>query len=409
MKSGLKQTSILSLLLMAQFTLLQPALLAAEVDDSRENENDISLAGVLKSFNQAYFKRSDSAQFLSENNYRFLFKKNWDESSSLHIHYALFAIAHGKGLAFQQSTQWTKSRYRLVDLNPRIAPKSDSTNATLLLNQNLDRLFYQNAFDSMTLTLGRQPISLGTSTLISPNDFLQTFNYTSIDRDYRPGIDAVRAEINLGEESLLDMAAIAGKDFERTESAAYLHFQSPLFEEYLHLYVANFRRANLIGASFVASLLGVGVSLEGAQVWPGKQGTDNSQSPYFRSTIGLTAIPHSDLTVAIEVHTNEAGTDSPSEYGSLFSKFAYTDGGLFLLGRSYFSASISWSAHPLLSIGISDTINRGDESQLVSTSIEYNPFEDIVLSLSFLNGFGQSSSEFNTDRSRLTLGLKAYF
>lgn len=71
-----------------------------------------------------------------------------------------------------------------------------------------DVLFLQYRGSGVDLTLGRQPISLATTFYFAPNDFFAPFAAQSFFRTYRPGVDALRADLRLAPLSQLTLLAV---------------------------------------------------------------------------------------------------------------------------------------------------------------------------------------------------------
>jgi len=66
--------------------------------------------------------------------------------------------------------------------------------------------------------MGRQAISLGTTYFWNPNDLLTAFSPYEFDRDYKPGVDGVKADFALGKFSGISFIYGAGESFRLNES-----------------------------------------------------------------------------------------------------------------------------------------------------------------------------------------------
>jgi hypothetical protein len=86
-----------------------------------------------------------------------------------------------------------------------------------------------------SVSLGRQPVTFGKAHFWNPLDVFQPFDARAFDRDYKPGVDAARLDVELGETSGVtavcawgrrDGSAPPGAD--RTGSAALLHAYASL-------------------------------------------------------------------------------------------------------------------------------------------------------------------------------------
>jgi len=73
-----------------------------------------------------------------------------------------------------------------------------------------DRLNVRANWDRFDMTVGRQAINLATTFYFSPNDFFAPFSAQNFFRVYKPGVDAVRAEIRAGDLSQISLIHVLG-------------------------------------------------------------------------------------------------------------------------------------------------------------------------------------------------------
>ncbi len=76
---------------------------------------------------------------------------------------------------------------------------------------SLDRLAMKFSFSRTDLTVGRQAIGFGKAYFWNPLDLFAPFDPRRFDRDYKSGVDAVRADLALGGFSGLNLIAAAGE------------------------------------------------------------------------------------------------------------------------------------------------------------------------------------------------------
>ena len=75
----------------------------------------------------------------------------------------------------------------------------------------LDRANLKSAFSNADLTVGRQPITFGKAYFWNPLDVFLPFDPLQFDRDYKAGVDAVRADITVGRFTGANLVAAAGR------------------------------------------------------------------------------------------------------------------------------------------------------------------------------------------------------
>ena len=76
---------------------------------------------------------------------------------------------------------------------------------------HLDRAHLRIAFESADVTVGRQAITFGKAWFWNPLDVFLPFGSTQFDRDYKPGVDAVRADLPLGDFSGATLVGVPGR------------------------------------------------------------------------------------------------------------------------------------------------------------------------------------------------------
>src|SRR4030042_4416807 len=74
----------------------------------------------------------------------------------------------------------------------------------------IDRFNVRWSKDRLDLLMGRQAINLATTFYFSPNDFFAPFAAQAFYRVYKPGVDALRAEVRLGDLSQLSLISVLG-------------------------------------------------------------------------------------------------------------------------------------------------------------------------------------------------------
>ena len=74
----------------------------------------------------------------------------------------------------------------------------------------LDRVNVKFAFPFADLTVGRQAITFGQAWFWNPLDVFSPFDPRSFDRDYKPGVDALRLDVPLGDFGGCNVVAVGG-------------------------------------------------------------------------------------------------------------------------------------------------------------------------------------------------------
>ena len=105
--------------------------------------------------------------------------------------------------------------FRLAPLVWRAGGTSRST-----WRHELDRANVQKNLGRADLTIGRQAIGWGRGVMFTSVDLFAPFSPLEVDREWRPGVDAVRTDIKLTDRSSVDLVGAFGKTLDRSAFAA---------------------------------------------------------------------------------------------------------------------------------------------------------------------------------------------
>jgi len=81
-----------------------------------------------------------------------------------------------------------------------------------LICGDIDQLSVKYHTAKSNLEVGRQPVSLANNFIFTPNDVFYPFSATAVDREFRPGVDAVRFDYDVTDLSTLSAIGVAGYD-----------------------------------------------------------------------------------------------------------------------------------------------------------------------------------------------------
>ncbi len=94
---------------------------------------------------------------------------------------------------------------------PRALPLQylDTDDPNSIWKAQVDRLLVKLRLWKLDIRLGRQPIGLGVGLIWQPADLIGTFSFLEIDREYKPGVDALRVDWALGRFTELTLVGVA--------------------------------------------------------------------------------------------------------------------------------------------------------------------------------------------------------
>ena len=84
----------------------------------------------------------------------------------------------------------------------------------------IDRATVRTQLSTVDLTIGRQAIGWGRGVLFSAIDLFAPFTPLEADREWRRGVDAVRADVKVAERAAVDAIAALGDTVDRSTAAA---------------------------------------------------------------------------------------------------------------------------------------------------------------------------------------------
>lgn len=290
------------------------------------------------------------------------------------------------------------SSYRIADLPSRIIPDDWEGDENFSLLQNLDRLSLQFRSGKLRVTAGRQAVYWGISRTVSPTDFIAPFPYGTIDTEYRVGVDALRAVYPLGMLSQVESGAVFGEGF--TGNGYWARSRFYAMKTDFTVLGALFDGTFMTGGSVNRALGGAVGWLEGA--W----NRHDSGTAWWNLSSGVErSFLESRLYGFAEYHFNSAGSEDPGEYDQLYSTEPYSNGTIYLAGKHYAGAGVSFNVTPLITLSAGTLLNTGDLSARMDVSGAYSISENGSLEAGVSGGIGSGEDEF----AGLTMDIYALY
>ncbi len=148
-----------------------------------------------------------------------------------------------------------KLRYRALD--EASAWWTDDDAQALLW---LDRCNVKIALGAMDLTIGRQAVTFGKAHFWNPLDVYLPFDPNQFDRDYKPGVDALRADLPLGDFSGITLVGVLGREVD--DAGSYVN-EDRTFD-------ASWYGSSILGRVFT-NHGGWDLALQGGKIYGGYQ------------------------------------------------------------------------------------------------------------------------------------------
>ena len=231
--------------------------------------------------------------------------------------------------------------------------------------------------------VGRQRIAWGTGRFWSPLDVLNPIAATQLEREERPGVDALLVEHKLGPLERLSVVYAPAHARHQASAAAHVHGNGRGID--YSLAWGKFGDSRLLGADLATQLGGFGVRAEAAQLRPA------AGRGYRRMLLGLDYAFGNTLTLSAELFRNGGPAAAAP-------------------GRRYAGAYAGYELTPLWKVSLYAVRNLSDRSHYLSPSITCSLRSDLEWALGFQQfGGGRRDSEFGRVPDVLYSHLQWFF
>ncbi|NOY81463.1 MAG: hypothetical protein GXP31_10720 [Kiritimatiellaeota bacterium] len=266
---------------------------------------------------------------------------------------------------------------RADDLHRRIATRGRSA-----LYQDLDRLALQWHGPAADIVLGRQAISFGSGRVFNPTDILTPFGFTDVDKEEKPGVDALRLTLPLASLADADLIYVAGRRFDIENSGPVARLRANWAGTDAAVLAAFFRQDLIVGVDLAGSLFGAGWWFETAATWPADSADPlRKDDPYWRLSTGVDRQLTEALYGFVEYDFISFGATGSGGFPDVLREPAVNRGLVTTLGRHYLTLGFRRQFHPLLWAAVDCLANLSDPSALFSTRFEWSLGDEAVLAV----------------------------
>jgi hypothetical protein len=263
---------------------------------------------------------------------------------------------------------------------------------TVLGQMAVDRLRVHRSFGPVDISIGRFPINHSVTFLFTPNDFFAPFAATTLNKTYKPGVDALRINIGLGALSGLEVLGVLGSGSDGvpawSSSAVTARLETVLAGFHGSVIGGKLAQRWIVGGTIQGDIKGVGLRAEGHFGMPDKDGDGHIDGPLYGQLAAR--IEHSwpwhNLNIGAEYAFFSDGADMPSGYIARAALFFPDE--LPYLGEHYVGVNAAMDIIAILNIGVVGLVNAADGSGITTLSLTYNASNEVDLSLGMLAGWG---------------------
>ena len=232
------------------------------------------------------------------------------------------------------------------------------------------------------LRFGRQRIAWGTGRFWSPTDVLNPISPTQLERDERPGTDALLLEQKFGPLSRL--SAVYALQHEPRDSSTALRWHGNYAGTDYSIVGGEFSHDRMAGMDVASQIGSAGVRGEVTHTRP------ETGASYVRAVAGLDYAFPNTLILSAELYYNGAGAADPQDYdfASLFA------GRIQNVGRRYLGAYAGYELTPLIKWNNYLVVNLADRSSYFSPSLTVSLKTNLDLTFGVQLLRGSAGSEY---------------
>ncbi len=290
-------------------------------------------------------------------------------------------------------------------------------NEDLYLHGYFDRLNLQFELRKARIILGRQAVTWGVSYFWPTMDLFAPFAPQRVDRDYKPGVDAVRATIPVGSFSEIDIIGASLGPSPSKDWAGAMLSRINLGRVDIGLMGGKFHRDTVAGAFFTSSLKGT--VLRGELTWTNSgdpADEERNRQRFTRGALGADRQLTPEFNLTVEFAWNGYGTSDAAQYVQWVPADRIRRGEINALGRVYLAAASGWQLHPLWHLYNVLLINANDPSVLWVPSLRWSTGNNAEVLFGAQVGIGEGikaneilGSEYGSMPATIFAGFKIYF
>lgn len=272
---------------------------------------------------------------------------------------------------------------------------ADSSNAHA--RHRLYRGFVMLSAGETDVRVGRQRIAWGTGRFWSPLDLLNPISPIQLEREERPGVDALLVERKLGE--LSRVSAVFAPQHKRGDSSTALYWHGNTAGVDVSVVAGKFTGNKLIGADVATQVGQAGLRGEATYTIP------RTGKNYRRLLLGVDYAFANTLTLGAEFYHNGAGASTESAYDFP----ALLNGRILSLGRRYAGLFASYEITPLMKTQHYIVGNIQDGSRYYSPSLTYSVRTNLDWTTGAQLFSGNAQREFGRMKNLYYTQLQWYF
>ena len=256
----------------------------------------------------------------------------------------------------------------------------------------IDRLRFHKTFGDVDISVGRFPINHSVTYLFTPNDFFAPFSATTLNKMYKPGVDAVRVNVGLGQLSGLEVLGVLGNDTSGTpawsQSAVTARLETVLWGFHGSVIGGKLAERWIVGGTVQGDLAGIGLRAEGHLGMPDRDGNGRLDGPIYGQLAARVehSWPWHNLNIGAEYAYFSDGAAAAADYVARAARLFPDE--LPYLGQHYAGVNATIDLIPILNLAVVGLVNALDGSGITTCTLTYNASNEVDVSLGVLGGWG---------------------
>jgi hypothetical protein len=288
-----------------------------------------------------------------------------------------------------------------------------------------DRLLVLVRGPGVDVAVGRMPITFGSGAFFTPMDLINPFTPTTVDSEYKPGVDAIRVDGYVGTSGHLVAVASYQGSWDKDGIAAAAHGQGTIGVTDLAGMYAYVRGDHVVGATVITGVGPVGLHADATVTVPA-----GGDPVFVRAVVGADGRPTDTTTISGELYVQSLGSADPVEAFGRLDDPRWARGELWLTGIGYYGVGVQQQVVPTLSLGLAVLGSFTEPTALLLPSLGWSIADNADLALGAYIGLGAKPaptgalpvgdleavgaalgvrSEFGTYGSTVFLSLRAWF
>ncbi|MCP5064382.1 MAG: hypothetical protein GY936_18225 [Ignavibacteriae bacterium] len=281
--------------------------------------------------------------------------------------------------------------------------KKITSNNSVILYSNIDRLNLLFSKENYEIQIGRQRVNLGMSMVWTPNDIFNSSSFLNFDYVEKSGSDAIRVQYYTGVASSVQLVTKLNHK-EEISAAAIIKLNEWNYD--FQFLTGIMEDDYVIGGGWAGQIKDIGFT--GEFTYFRDKNNFQDTTGIVISTVGANYTFSNSLSLQAEFLYNSNGrTDKVVNTNNLFS-LEYSAKNLSPAKYSLFG-QIAYPITPLISGSLSSIFNPSDNSFFLNPSVEISLNEDVYLLTSGQFFFGDEFTEWGDYGQFYYLRLKWNF